>query len=74
MTLYASGGNAVLGGGSAMLTEVFGKSAPDIATPAMAASFIAGLSFFNMSGRLGWATASDYLTPKGTFMVPRMLP
>ena len=36
------------------------------------ATFVAALSFANMSGRFGWATASDYLGRKNTYYVMGM--
>jgi MFS family permease len=57
-------GLGVLGQASPMIQEVFvGFSAP------AAAAFVALLSFFNMGGRLLWATLSDFIGRRATYSV-----
>ncbi len=60
--LNVTAGLGVLGQASPMIQEIFaGFSA------AAAAAFVAVLSFFNMGGRLVWATLSDFIGRKATY-------
>jgi MFS family permease len=58
-------GIGVLGQASAMIQEVF----KDRITPSAAAGFVGLLSIFNMAGRFGWASLSDKIGRKHTYMV-----
>ena len=58
-------GIGVLGQASAMIQEVF----KDRITPSAAAGFVGLLSLFNMAGRFGWASLSDKIGRKPTYMV-----
>jgi MFS family permease len=58
-------GIGVLGQASAMIQEVF----KDRITPSAAAGFVGLLSIFNMAGRFGWASLSDKIGRKPTYMV-----
>jgi hypothetical protein len=60
-------GIGVLGVAKTMMTELFGPPLPDLVTPAFASAFVLMLSVFNMGGRFGWASASDYLGRQRTY-------
>jgi MFS family permease len=57
-------GIGVLGQASAMIQEMF----KDRITPSAAAGFVGLLSIFNMAGRFGWASLSDKIGRKATYM------
>ena len=57
-------GIGVLGQASAMIQEMF----KDKITPSAAAGFVGLLSIFNMAGRFGWASLSDKIGRKYTYM------
>jgi MFS family permease len=57
-------GIGVLGQASAMIQEMFKGRL----TPSAAAGFVGLLSIFNMGGRFGWASLSDKIGRKATYM------
>jgi len=57
-------GIGVLGQASAMIQEMFKGRI----TPSAAAGFVGLLSIFNMAGRFGWASLSDKIGRKATYM------
>jgi len=57
-------GIGVLGQASAMIQEMF----RDRITASAAAGFVGLLSIFNMAGRFGWASLSDKIGRKATYM------
>jgi MFS family permease len=61
--LNVSAGIGVLGQASLMIQEMFGVAA------AAAAGFVGLLSIFNMGGRIFWASTSDYIGRKPTYMI-----
>jgi MFS family permease len=63
LLLNVTAGLGVLGQASAMIQEVFGGAI----SAAAAAAFVGLLSFFNMGGRLFWASLSDVIGRKVTF-------
>lgn len=63
--LNVSAGIGVLGQASAMSQEMM----PGKIEAAAAAGFVGLLSIFNMAGRFVWASASDYLGRKNTYLV-----
>ena len=82
LCMNVSAGIGVIGMASPMLQEVFGGSLIGVAKKfgeldkpqlaaiaAIAAGFTALLSLFNIGGRFFWASLSDRLGRKGTFMV-----
>ena len=83
LCLNVSAGIGVIGMASPMIQEVFGGKligAPGVAMrelndaqkaqlATIGAAFAALLSVFNIAGRIGWASASDYLGRKRTYMV-----
>lgn len=60
-------GIGVLGVAKTMLSEIFGSSLPRIVSGSFAATYVLMTSVFNMVGRFGWASASDYLGRKTTY-------
>ena len=61
--LNVTAGIGVLGQASLMIQEMFGV------TVAAAAGFVGLLSLFNMGGRIFWASSSDALGRKRTYMI-----
>src|SRR5258708_5543192 len=65
LCMNVSAGIGVLGQASPMIQEMFtGK-----VTPAAAAGFVGLISLFNMIGRFFWASTSDYIGRRNTYMV-----
>jgi MFS family permease len=65
LCMNVTAGIGVLGQASPMIQEIFsGRVAP-----AAAAGFVGLLSLFNMGGRFIWATTSDYIGRRNTYMV-----
>jgi len=64
LCLNVTAGIGVLGQASAMIQEMF----KDRITPTAAAGFVGLLSLFNMAGRFGWASLSDRIGRKATYM------
>lgn len=58
-------GIGVLGQAAVMIQETFSGAI----TAAAAAGFVGLLSLFNMIGRFGWSTTSDYIGRKPTYMI-----
>jgi MFS family permease len=65
LCMNVTAGIGVLGQASPMIQEIF----PGRVTPEAAAGFVGLLSLFNMAGRFFWATTSDYLGRRNTYMV-----
>ena len=65
LCLNVTAGIGVIGQASAMAQEMF----PGRVTPAAAAGFVGLLSLFNMGGRFVWASVSDYIGRKNTYVV-----
>jgi MFS family permease len=65
LCLNVTAGIGVLGQASAMSQEMF----PGHVTPVAAAGFVGLMSLFNMAGRFFWASLSDYIGRKATYMV-----
>jgi MFS family permease len=65
LCLNVTAGIGVLGQASPMIQEMF----PGRVTAIVAASFVGLMSLFNMLGRFFWASASDYLGRRNTYMV-----
>src|ERR1700722_18821244 len=65
LCMNVTAGIGVLGQASPMIQEIFsGKVSPTAAT-----GFVGLLSLFNMGGGFIWATASDYLGRRNTYMI-----
>jgi MFS family permease len=65
LCMNVTAGIGVLGQASPMIQEIFAGKV----TPSAAAGFVGLLSLFNMGGRIIWASASDYLGRRHTYMV-----
>jgi MFS family permease len=65
LCMNVTAGIGVLGVASPMIQEIFSGRV----SPAAAAGFVGLLSLFNMGGRFIWATASDYIGRRNTYMV-----
>jgi MFS family permease len=63
--MNVSAGIGVLGQASPMIQEMF----PGHVTAIVAASFVGLMSLFNMLGRFFWASTSDYIGRRNTYMV-----
>ena len=65
LCMNVTAGIGVLGQASPMIQEIFsGRVAP-----AAAAGFVGLLSIFNMGGRFVWASVSDYIGRRNTYLV-----
>ena len=65
LCLNVTAGIGVIGQASAMSQEMF----PGKVTAVAAAGFVGLMSLANMAGRIFWASASDYLGRRNTYMV-----
>src|SRR6267142_279455 len=65
LCLNVTAGIGVLGQASPMIQEIF-KGA---VSPSAAAGFVGLLSLFNIGGRIVWASLSDYLGRKRTYLI-----
>lgn len=63
--LNVTAGIGILEQASPMIQQMF----PGKVTAAAAAGFVGLLSIFNMAGRFGWSTLSDFVGRKGTYML-----
>ncbi|MGE3773153.1 MAG: OFA family MFS transporter [Gammaproteobacteria bacterium] len=62
-------GIGVLAVAKTMMTEIFGTTLPTIVDSTFAATYVLMISLFNMLGRFGWASASDWLGRKRTYTI-----
>ena len=60
-------GIGVLAVAKTMMSDIFGRTLPDIVDLNFAAVYVLMISLFNMLGRFLWASASDYLGRKTTY-------
>jgi MFS family permease len=65
LCMNVSAGIGVLGQASPMIQEMF----PGRVTAIVAASFVGLMSLFNMLGRFFWASTSDFIGRRNTYMV-----
>lgn len=65
LCMNVTAGIGVLGQASPMIQEMFTGRV----TPAAAAGFVGLLSLFNMAGRFIWASTSDYIGRRNTYIV-----
>jgi MFS family permease len=65
LCLNVTAGIGVIGQASAMSQEMF----PGRVTASAAAGFVGLMSLFNMGGRFFWASVSDYIGRKSTYLV-----
>jgi hypothetical protein len=62
-------GIGVLAVAKTMMTEIFGTTLPDVVDLKFAATYVLMISAFNMVGRFFWASASDYIGRKNTYLI-----
>lgn len=62
-------GIGVLAVAKTMMTDIFGRTLPDIVDLNFAATYVLMISLFNMVGRFFWASASDYMGRKTTYYI-----
>jgi MFS family permease len=65
LCMNVTAGIGVLGVASPMIQEIFAGRV----TPASAAGFVGLISLFNMVGRFFWASTSDYIGRRNTYMI-----
>ncbi|HEY1735849.1 MAG TPA: OFA family MFS transporter [Methylovirgula sp.] len=65
LCLNVTAGIGVLGQASAMIQETF----HGVVGPVAAAGFVGLMSLFNMGGRFFWASTSDFIGRKATYMI-----
>ncbi|MGC2033663.1 MAG: OFA family MFS transporter, partial [Steroidobacteraceae bacterium] len=65
LCMNVTAGIGVLGQASPMIQEIFTGRV----SPAVAASFVGLISLFNMIGRFFWASTSDYIGRRNTYMI-----
>ena len=63
----AVAGVSVISCAKTLMNDTFGTALPAVVGGGFAASYVAALSAANMLGRLGWASASDWLGRKNTY-------
>ncbi len=61
-------GIGVIGVAKTMMSEIFGTGMPLIVTAGFASTYVLMISVFNMVGRFFWASTSDYIGRKATYM------
>ncbi|MCB1670150.1 MAG: OFA family MFS transporter [Gammaproteobacteria bacterium] len=69
LCLNVTAGIGVLGVARTMITEIFGTTLPEIVDAAFAATYVVMISAFNMVGRFIWASASDYIGRRNTYLI-----
>jgi MFS family permease len=65
LCMNVTAGIGVIGQASPMIQEIF----PGRVSPATAAAFVGLISLFNMVGRFFWASTSDYIGRRNTYMI-----
>jgi MFS family permease len=61
-------GIGVIGVAKTMMAEIFGTTMPLIVTAGFASTYVLMISVFNMVGRFFWASTSDFIGRKATYM------
>lgn len=62
-------GIGVIGVAKTMMSEIFGSTLPGIVDAGFASTYVLMISIFNMVGRFLWASTSDYIGRKPTYMI-----
>lgn len=62
-------GIGVIGVAKTMMKEIFGTTLPTIVDGAFAGTYVLMISVFNMLGRFFWASMSDYIGRRNTYMI-----
>lgn len=60
-------GIGVLAVAKTMMNEIFGTTLPGVVDAEFAATYVLMISVFNLVGRFGWASVSDYIGRKNTY-------
>jgi len=68
LCLNVTAGIGVIGVAKTMMSEIFGTGMPLIVTAGFASTYVLMISVFNMVGRFFWASTSDYIGRKATYM------
>ncbi|MCZ4351750.1 OFA family MFS transporter [Roseovarius aestuarii] len=68
LCLNVTAGIGVIGVAKTMMSEIFGSVMPLVVTAAFASTYVLMISVFNMVGRFFWASTSDYIGRKATYM------
>jgi MFS family permease len=61
-------GIGVIGVAKTMMSEIFGTMMPLVVTAGFASTYVLMISVFNMVGRFFWASTSDFIGRKATYM------
>jgi len=69
LCLNTTAGIAVISVAKTMMDEIFASSFPDLVSYEFTSMYVLMISVFNLCGRFGWASASDYLGRKLTFTI-----
>lgn len=69
LCLNVTAGICVLSVAKTMIHEIFGSALPLVVTGSFAATYVMAISLFNMGGRFFWATASDWIGRKKTYVI-----
>src|SRR5690606_9580755 len=69
LCLNVTAGIGVLSVARTMMSEIFGTALPGIVDGAFAATYVVMISVFNMLGRFMWASASDYIGRRNTYLI-----
>ena len=68
LCLNVTAGIGVIGVAKTMMSEIFGTVMPLVVTAGFASTYVLMISVFNMVGRFFWASTSDYIGRKATYM------
>lgn len=68
LCLNVTAGIGVIGVAKTMMSEIFGTMMPLVVTAGFASTYVLMISVFNMLGRFFWASTSDYIGRKTTYM------
>ncbi|SFJ43369.1 OFA family MFS transporter [Celeribacter neptunius] len=68
LCLNVTAGIGVIGVAKTMMSEIFGTTMPLIVTAGFASTYVLMISVFNMVGRFFWASTSDFIGRKATYM------
>ncbi|HRC26310.1 MAG TPA: OFA family MFS transporter [Alphaproteobacteria bacterium] len=69
LCLNVTAGICVLSVAKTMIHEIFGSALPTVVTGSFAATYVMAISLFNMGGRFAWASASDWIGRKRTYVI-----
>ena len=61
-------GIGVIGVAKTMMSDIYSSSLPGVVTAAFASTYVLMISVFNMLGRFFWASTSDFIGRRATYM------